>query len=79
MNTMHTVGEEKFLAWYRKNAKKSISAEKALQRVHDSYFEDASEVFVLCAEETKSGEEARYEFRVENIGCCGASTLYYYF
>ena len=76
---MNTVGEEKFLAWYRAHAKKPLSAEKALQRVHDSYFEDASEVFVLPAEETKSGAEARYEFRVENIGCCGASTLYFYF
>ena len=79
MNTMNTVGEEKFLAWYRKNAKKALSAEKALQRVYDSYFEDASEVFTLRAEETKSGEEAHYEFRAEDIGCCGASTLYFYF
>ena len=76
---MNTVGEEKFLAWYRANTKKPLSAEKALQRVHDSYFEDASEVFVRPAAETKSGAEAHYEFRVENIGCCGASTLYFYF
>ena len=76
---MNTVGEEKFLTWYRKNAKKALPAAKALQRVHDSYAADASEVFTLRAEETKSGEEARYEFRAENIGCCGASTLYFYF
>ena len=76
---MNTVGEEKFLVWYRANAKKPLSAEKALQRVYDSYFEDAGEVFTLPAAETKSGEEARCEFRVENIGCCGASTLYFYF
>ena len=76
---MNTVGEEKFLAWYRKNAKKSLPAAKALQRVHDSYFTDAGEVFTLGAAETKSGAEASYEFRVEEIGCCGASTLYFYF
>ena len=76
---MNTVGEEKFLAWYRANAKKPLRAEQALQRVHDSYFADADEVFRLAAAETKSGEEASYEFRVENIGCCGASTLYFYF
>ena len=76
---MNTVGEEKFLTWYRKNAKKPLSADKALQRVFDSYFQDASETFVLSAAETKSGAEARYDFRVECIGCCGASTTYFYF
>ena len=62
-----------------RECEKAAERGKALQRVHDSYFEDASEVFVLSAAETKSGAEARYEFRVENIGCCGASTLYFYF
>ena len=79
MNTMNTVGEERFLAWYRKNAKKALPAQKALQLVQDSYLKDASEVFTLRAEETKSGEEAHYEFRAEDIGCCGASTLFFYF
>lgn len=79
MNGMNTVGEEKFLAWYRKNAKKALAPEAALRRVRDSWFADRSNTFVLCAEESKSGAEERYDFRVEDIGCCGASTLYFYF
>ena len=76
---MNTVGEEKFMDWYRKTAKKPLREEQALQRVHDGYFETGDEVFVLHGDETKNGEEAQYPFRVENIGCCGASTLYFYF
>ena len=76
---MNTVGEEKFLAWYRANAKKRLPPEKALQRVFDSYAADGGKTFVLAAEETKSGSAAVYEFRVEEIGCCGARTVYFYF
>ena len=76
---MNTVGEDKFLRWYRQNARKPLSAEKALQRVSDCYFADGSETFTLPAEETKSGEAASYAFRAECIGCCGASTMYFYF
>ena len=76
---MNTVGEEKFLAWYRNNAKKRMAKEKILQRAYDCYFEDGSDVFELPAEETKQGAAAQYEFRVEEIGCCGARTVYFYF
>jgi len=76
---MHTVNEEKFFSWYRKNAKKPLQPESMLKRVSECYAADASEVFVLAPEETKSGEEARYAFRAECVGCCGASTTYFYF
>ena len=76
---MNTVGEEKFLAWYRSNAKKRLPPEKVLQRVADSYAADGRAVFVLPPEETKGGAAAQYAFRVEEIGCCGASTVYFYF
>jgi len=76
---MNTVGEEKFLAWYKATAKRPAAPAAALQRVYDSYFADGSEEFVLPAEETKSGAEARYAFRAECIGCCGAGTMYFYF
>jgi len=76
---VNTVGEEKFLAWYKANAKKPLSIDRVLKLVYDCYFETGSEVFALSPSETKSGEAADYPFRAENIGCCGASTLYFYF
>ena len=73
------VNEEKFIAWYRANAKASLEDKAILERCAKQYMSTRKATFVLPAEESLSGQEEVYAFRFENIGCCGASTLYFYF
>ena len=73
------VNEEKFIAWYRANAKASLGDKAILERCAKQYMSKRKAEFVLPAGESVSGQEEVYAFRFENIGCCGASTLYFYF
>ena len=72
------VNEEKFIAWYKSAAKAPLGDKAALAELAKRYMATRMPVFVLAAEESKSGAEESYEYRFENIGCCGASTLYFY-
>lgn len=72
------VNEDVFFAWYeektgRKPDKKALLAELAKQ-----YMDTRKGEFVLSADKCLSGAEERYGFRFENVGCCGASTIYFY-
>ena len=72
------VNEDAFFAWYEEKTgckpdKKPLLAELAKQ-----YMDTRRGEFVLPAEKSISGAEERYAFRFENVGCCGASTIYFY-
>lgn len=74
------VGQEKFFDWYsEKSAESGFDKSRLLQDVLSGYIKTHSETFILPAGRTKSGKDEKYEFRFENIGCCGASTFYIYF
>ena len=73
------VNEEKFIAWYRAAARTPLGDKAILERAAKQYMATRKGLFVLGPEETLSGQEESYAFRFENIGCCGASTLYFYF
>ncbi len=72
------VNEDAFLSWYRGKAASPLPDAKALEALARGYLKTRVGEFVIPAEESKSGTEERYPFRFENIGCCGASTLYFY-
>lgn len=73
------VNEEKFYAWYKSVAKQPVSQRELLERAAKQYMSSHRGLFTLPAGETLSGSEESYPFRFENIGCCGASTIYFYF
>lgn len=70
------VNTEKFMAWYRAAAKKPLDEAQVLNRLYEDYCRTLREEFVLSPEETVSGRAESYAYRCENIGCCGASTVY---
>ena len=77
---MNYVNEEAFFAWYKSAAKRETLTGPALfadvvRRMNATVTQE----YVLPPSETKSGREERYPYRFENIGCCGASTMYIYF
>ena len=74
------VNQESFFDWYN-SVSKSGSADKAalLGEVFRNYSQTGEERYTLPASRTKSGQEESYSFRFENVGCCGASTVFIYF
>jgi len=74
------VNDDIFWNWYKENSKELLKTKKALlDEVYQRYCETKKEVYTLTAEETKSGKEENYIYKFEDIGCCGASTIYIYF
>lgn len=73
------INEEKLFAWYDSVAKAPLSHKALLAEVARRYLATRRAVFELSAGETLSGQAESYAFRFENIGCCGASTIYFYF
>ncbi len=73
------VNEEKFLAWYRSAAKAPLADKEVLDLAAKKCLSERRGHFVIPAGESLSGREESYDFRYENIGCCGASTIYFYF
>ena len=72
------VNEDVFFAWYEEKTglkpnKKALLAELAKQ-----YMSTRKGEFVLPAEKCLSGESEKYSFTFENVGYCGASTIYFY-
>lgn len=73
------VGIEKFMEWYRRTAKAPLSQAEVLSRLYSDYCQTRKGEFELGPGETVSGKAESYPFSFENIGCCGASTVYIYF
>ena len=73
------VNEEKFIEWYRAKAKAPMGDKAVLAELAKRYMATRRAQFVLSAQESLSGAEETYTYRFENIGCCGASTIYFYF
>ncbi len=72
------VNEEAFLAWYEEKTGLKANKKALLQELAKQYMATRKGEFVLDADKTLCGKEERYTFRFENIGCCGASTMYFY-
>ena len=77
---MNYVNEDAFFAWYKAAAKReSLAGPALLADVVSQMNITGRQEYILPPSETKSGREERYSYRFENIGCCGASTMYIYF
>ncbi len=72
------VNEESFFRWYKEKTGLMADKKALLQELARQYMATRKGEFVLSADKTLSGEEERYAFSFENIGCCGASTMYFY-
>ncbi len=74
------VNQESFLRWYD-SVSKSAPADRAelLGEVFNPYSQTREERYTQPAAQTKSGRDESYPFRFENVGCCGASTMFVYF
>lgn len=72
------VNEEAFFLWYQEKTGLQANKKALLQELARQYMATRTGEFVLGADKTLSGAEERYAFRFENIGCCGASTMYFY-
>lgn len=74
------VNEAAFFAWYDRVAAEPRPGRAALlEDLARKYRESRREEYILPPEKTRSGREERYPFRYENVGCCGASTVFFYF
>ena len=77
---MNYVNEGQFIEWYVRTAKAPrLTPEALLDDVFRRYLETGCAEYVLPAEQTVTGREARYPFRCETIGACGACTPFLYF
>ena len=72
------VNEDAFFDWYKEKTGRAPNKKALLQELSRQYMATRKGEFVLPAGESLSGEEERYPFRFENVGCCGASTMYFY-
>ena len=74
------VNDDVFWNWYKTTAKGPLMTKKALlDNVFQNYCDTKNEVYTLSPDATISGNEETYNFKFEDIGCCGASTIYIYF
>ena len=73
------VNEDKFLRWYRAKAKAPAPDAEVLAGLYADFCETGKKVFSLAAKDTVTGKAAEYRYDVDNVGCCGASTVYVYF
>ncbi len=77
---MNCVNEERFIEWYRSTARSpALGPAALLSDAFSRYAESGRGEYVLRADQTASGREESYPFRCENIGACGASTIFMYF
>ena len=72
------VNEDAFFAWYEEKTGLKPNKKALLQELGKQYMSTRKGEFVLGGELSLSGNEEIYPFRFENIGCCGASTMYFY-
>ena len=70
------VNEEKFIEWYNSVSKEELrNKSELLTETVSIYSNTGKALYTLPAGKTKSGKEESYEYKVENLGCCGASTI----
>lgn len=72
------VNEDAFFAWYEEKTGRKADKKALLAALASQYMKTRKGEFVLPAEDCLSGVEESYPFRFENLGCCGASTMYFY-
>jgi len=72
------VNEESLFLWYEEKTGQKANKKTLLQELSRQYMATRKGEFVLGPDKTLSGKEERYAFTFENIGCCGASTMYFY-
>lgn len=72
------INEDAFFAWYQEKTGGTADKKALLAELAKQYMASRRGEFVLSGEKTLSGTEERYPFRFENVGCCGASTMYFY-
>ena len=72
------INEDAFFAWYEEKTGQKPDKKALLGELAKQYMATRRGEFVLPAEKCLCGEEQRYPFRFENLGCCGASTIYFY-
>lgn len=72
------INEDSFFLWYEEKTGRKPDKKVLLARLAKQYMDTRKGEFVLPAGECLSGVEERYPFRFENLGCCGASTIYFY-
>ena len=72
------VNEDAFFSWYEEKTGLKANKKTLLQELGKQYMSTRKAEFVLSGEISLSGNEEVYPFRFENIGCCGASTMYFY-
>lgn len=71
------INEDKFFEWYDSIiADKNYSRDGVLTDIFTFHCMTRKMVFEVPASKTISGVAESYEFRAENIGCCGASTMF---
>ncbi len=74
------VNEEAFFSWYSSVcASKKINRSAVLNDLYQGYCETKQSVFTLPASRTVSGKDESYPYRIDDIGKCGASTVFIYF
>ena len=74
------VNEEAFFSWYASVAKsKKINRSAVLSELYQHYCDTKESVFTLRSPYTVSGEDETYPYAIDDIGKCGASTVFIYF
>jgi len=74
------VNEEKFYSWYESVSKEPLLNKSALMNeLVQNAAGPGNPVYTIPASKTTTGRDESYEYKVDNIGCCGASTIYIYF
>ena len=69
------INEAAFYRWYAEVTGKKADG-NTLQLVFEQYCSTGKAVFTLAANQTLTGRAEEYAYRFENVGCCGASTIY---
>lgn len=72
------VNEDVFFAWYEEKTGHEPNKKALLAELSKQYISTRKGEFILPAEKCLSGESEKYSFAFENVGCCGASTMYFY-
>ena len=74
------VNEDRFLQWYRSVCRKpEKNTGKLLNDLYLAYCDTGATEYTVPSSDSLTGRDESYVFRCEDIGCCGASTVYMYF
>ena len=74
------VDEDKFFSWYEQHSRKPLNNKnRLLDDLYREFCDTGRSYYVLKSGDSTSGSEEHFPFRFEDLGCCGASTLFIYF